>query len=133
MNSMDLRTEGLVDWHPFSPPHEPRLKKILPVRIGLYSIRRKRPICRLVGQSDIAYIGSATNQRGLRGRISQYFHPGRTQRTNQRILNVIEASQDFELAFTECEGAERAKALERRLLARHDEEHSELPPLNRKA
>lgn len=131
MNSTDLLNNGFFPWHKFNPENEHSLLSILPKKLGVYVIRRTKAVHRLVGQSDIIYVGSATNTNGLNGRIRQYFHPGPTQRTNQRVLAAIAESNEFELSFVECATTEDAKGLEKHLLSRYADEHSELPPLNR--
>lgn len=132
MKSSDLLREGFATWQRFCPDSERTLIPSLPAAPGVYVIRRKQPFGRFVGETDIAYIGSAASAQGLKGRIRQYFHPGPTQRTNQRILALIERSDDLELSFVERPTADDARNLEKRLLSQYDAEHGELPPLNRR-
>ena len=132
MNSNDLAKKGFQIWYRFSKETEQSLISILPISTGVYVIRREHPFGRLFGQSDIFYIGSATNIRGLKGRIRQYFHPGPSQKTNQRILALLESLNDLELSFLECFSPIEAKNLEKILLYLYEDEHGELPPLNRR-
>ena len=131
MDSCDLTQFGFIAWQAIDATNEKALLVTLPEKFGVYVIRRVQPIGRFQGESDIAYIGKATNAGGLRRRIYQYFHPGPTQTTNQRILAMIAHSNAFQLSNVICETAEEATALEHRLLSQYDSDHLELPPLNR--
>ena len=94
---------------------------------GVYCICTKQPSA----FSDIVYFGKVTNARGLRGRLTQYFHPGHLQRTNLRIQQIVKlAPGDFEVAWTSCE-AEEARRLEARLIGEFVTAHGQLPPWNR--
>ncbi|HLZ71735.1 MAG TPA: hypothetical protein VKV26_17670 [Dehalococcoidia bacterium] len=130
MDSIQLAERGFGNWHGFAPNHEDALVSMLPSQPGVYAIRRRTPICRFIGSSDLAYIGSASNLRGLKGRIRQYFHPGPTQYTNQRIRALIAASPDYEIGYVRTDTAMAAVMLESTLLERYEAEHGELPPLN---
>jgi excinuclease UvrABC nuclease subunit len=99
---------------------------------GVYAVRCCRDYQRVVGTSDILYIGSATNREGLRKRIYQYFHPGPTQRTNRRILALVGDCTDFEVSFTETKSNPNAKMLEAELLEQYESEHGQLPPENKR-
>ncbi len=131
MNSGDLMSLGFTAWQPIDLAHEQALIATLPRQFGVYVIRRNQPIGRFQGQSDIAYIGKAANAGGLRERIRQYFHPGPTQPTNWRVLNLVINGAGFELAFVTCNTAQAAKDLDSQLLIQYDAAHLELPPLNR--
>jgi hypothetical protein len=85
MDSQDLENHGVTFWAPFTRPAEIKLLKNLPTAFGVYAILFPLPQARRRGESDIAYIGRAVNQNGVRGRIRQYFHPGPTQSTNLAI------------------------------------------------
>jgi hypothetical protein len=78
------------------------------------------------------YIGSACNQNGLRGRISQYFSPGPTPITNRRILALIGESADYEIGWLAVAVKSRAVGLEQELLERYFTDHGERPPQNLK-
>jgi len=132
MNSLDLEREGLAEWQRFAKPDERSLISSLPKSPGIYVIRYAQPLGRLLGQSDIFYIGSAVNVNGIKGRIRQYFHPGPTQSTNKRILALLDTMDNLEISFLECSSGLEAKELERQLLIRYEKDHSELPPLNRR-
>jgi hypothetical protein len=83
---------------------------------------------RLRGKSDIIYIGKTEGQNGIKGRLANYFRkPGKTQWTNQRIYNLV---QRYNWEVSWCL-TEKPQDLERILLKKYEEEHDELPPLNR--
>ena len=84
MNSTSLTAHGMSNWHAFSHLVETRLLAALPTSPGVYAILLPQPEPRRQAASDIAYIGLAVNQKGLRGRVRQYFHPGhRRPRTSR--------------------------------------------------
>lgn len=132
MNSSDLLAQGFRVWQRFAPQSEGTLIPSLPAARGVYVIRSKQSFGRFIGEADIVYIGSATNKGGLKQRIRQYFHPGPTQWTNRRILDLIKWADDFELSFVECETANNATNMEKRLLDQYYAEHGEFPPQNRR-
>ena len=131
MKSTDLLPYGLQVWHEFTLQSRQILNSILPPVCGVYVMRYRQPFGRFIGESDIVYIGSATQQnRGLSGRILSYFKPGPTQNTNKRILARLQ-KHDFGLSFVECSDSVSARELERSLLSQYEADHGELPPLNR--
>lgn len=132
MRSADLSSYGFEVWRAFSRIGEKGLLSALPEESGVYAIRCCREYGRVSGTSDILYFGSATNQRGLRGRVRQYFHPGPSQRTNRRILKLVGECSDFEISFVLTACPEDAKRLETTLLETYESEHGELPPENRR-
>jgi hypothetical protein len=98
----------------------------------VYAIILAQPQPRRSGSSDIAYIGRAVNQNGLRGRVRQYFHPGPTQSTNIAMKSRLsEPSCDLRLGFIQTDNAASARRLESDLLVEFESEHGELPPHNR--
>ncbi len=130
MNSLELASYGLEKWMAFNLINEKNLLANTPPRLGVYAIRRRNPYRLRKGESDLVYIGSAANQQGLSMRLRQYFHPGPTQATNRRILNLVEKSNDFEVAFAVVSSPAKAKALEAELLERYEADHAGLPPEN---
>jgi hypothetical protein len=82
MDSTALEDRGIKFWAPFTRPAEIDLLQNLPTDFGVYAILFPLPQSRRRGESDIAYIGRAVNQNGIRGRVRQYYHPGPTQSTN---------------------------------------------------
>jgi hypothetical protein len=84
------------------------------------------PIGRWRGESDILYIGSATNSNGIRQRIFQYLKPGPTQTTNQRVnKHLTRTPMEISWILSNEPGN-----IEHQLLKRYSNEHNELPPLN---
>jgi hypothetical protein len=79
------------------------------------------------------YIGSVNRQRGgLRSRIKEYFfvRPQSTQWTNKRINELL--SLEYQLKIYWVERDNDARTFEKELLERHQREHRELPPFNRR-
>jgi len=132
MSSSDLAAHGFVSWFAFNRNNKSALISALPMRPGVYAFRCCRDYERRIGTSDILYIGSATNEEGLRKRIYQYFHPGPTQRTNIRILALVAECTDYEASFAETKSNPEAKMLEAVLLEKYEREHGQLPPENKR-
>ena len=106
----------------------------LPELPGVYAIRQTegRPLSHLpTGFSDLVYIGSAANQRGLRQRIRHYYHPGPTQLTNNRVNQLVMNSDGFGLSYLVAPDRKAAKVREAALLNRFYHDHGQLPPENR--
>lgn len=116
--------KGISEWHPFKK----ETVKSAPRQHGIYIFRiaQGKRFGRLKGESDIMYIGSTKGSRGLRGRLQQYFSPGRTQWTNKRI-RAMAKKYSMEIAWYPYA---EAGNLELQLLRRYFKDHDELPPLN---
>src|ERR1035437_536865 len=132
MQSSDLTKYGFGNWLAFNWTNESSFLSQLPSQPGAYAIRRDKPYQRRIGSSHILYFGSATNTKGLKYRLYQYFHPGHLQRTNIRILNLGGDSRDFEVSVALTDSIPDAKFLESTLLAEYEAEHGELPPENKR-
>ena len=132
MTSEELGALGLSAWENFCPGNKVWLMGRVSNSFGVYVIRRNVVFQRTRGASDIVYVGSATNKRGLKGRISQYFSPGPTQSTNKRILALVSDSQHHQIAWVETETKARAVALEQELIDRYVTDHGQRPPENLK-
>lgn len=88
-----------------------------------------RPVARLKGESDIIYIGIATNiQKRLRSHLNIMAVERNTAFYLQRIQTEVGSVQ---VGWQIFEEHDTAKSLERNLLARYTEDHVEFPPLNR--
>lgn len=111
-------------WHPFENQNVREAPRV----IGVYVLRQAdgKLVCRLRGESDIFYIGSTTSKGGLKQRLMQYFHPGPTQWTNQRINSFLK-KYAMEVAWCPCS---EPTNLEHELLWRYLADHDELPPFN---
>lgn len=131
MGSDSLRASGFAAWLPFNSANSAAIVSRTPTAAGVYVIRCRTPFSRVSGVSDVLYVGSAGNRDGLRARLRQYFHPGPTQRTNQRLLNRCGASNDYEISYVVCDSQRAASELEASMLGRYLAEHGELPPENR--
>jgi len=132
MDSTTLQTRSPISWQRFACDTERAIIAGLPTCPGVYLILFGDFEKRQQGSSDIAYIGSAANQNGLRGRIRQYFHPGPTQSTNLGMKRrLIAPDCRLRLGFISVSSTAAAKSLESDLLMQFEREHGELPPYNR--
>lgn len=131
MDSVALRTYGFHLWAAFTLVTERGPLTSLPTSSGVYIILLPQPEQRRQGASDIGYIGSAVNQKGLRGRVRQYYHPGPTQSTNIAMRQRLCAQACALQGFMATDTAAVAKRLESDLLIQFEAEHAELPPYNR--
>ncbi len=124
MDSQRLVAEGFGVWCSFRS----EVFRQAPLEAGVYAIRRSSQIQLLKGESDIVYIGSAANAQGLQMRLRQYWHPGPTQYTNQRIR---EQALSIPLAVA-WKVVPDPLVQEKDLLRRFEREHGQIPPLNRR-
>ncbi len=131
MNSADLLGRGFQTWKPFRLSQESSLLAGLPNEPGVYVLRSPRPFGRYRGSSDIVYIGSTADSKGMKHRIRFYFHPGPTQETNMRIRGKLDLVDDLEIGWKSTADPELARCLEGDLLADYERDHLELPPFNR--
>lgn len=132
MDSASLQDRGIGAWVAFACTTELEVLAALPPSPGVYVILLGAPEQRRRGASDIAYIGKATNQNGLRGRVLQYFHPGPTQSTNIAMnQRLFAAGCALRVGFIVGDSVSVATRLESDLLLKFEDEHLELPPYNR--
>lgn len=132
MDSTSLQDRGINSWVAFNCTTEREVLAGLPRPPGVYVILLGASERRLRGTSDIAYVGSATNQNGLRGRVRQYFHPGPTQSTNVAMNQRLRVAPcTLLVGFRAADSVAAAKRLEWDLLLQFENEHDELPPYNR--
>lgn len=97
---------------------------------GVYLLRIKGGtiFSRIVGETDILYIGSTKN---LKKRFYSYNHPGPSQHTNKKVKNfVVNLGHDAEFMWKEESDPERARITENELILRYQRDHHEYPPLN---
>lgn len=132
MEKRELEAIGFVGWEPFSLQNEKQLLQSLPAVFAVYSIVFTERCARENSCSDIAYIGKATNQKGLRHRIRQYFHPGHSNRTNIRLKEHMKSNLLMSLGYLVCQSSEQASHIESDLLLRYEKEHKELPLFNKR-
>lgn len=129
MDSDDLTERGFGGWFPFSHATERDLLARLPKERGVYAILLKDHVARRHGSSDVAYIGRAANQGGLRQRIRQYFHPGHENWTSLAMkARISDPDAGLRLGFFVTDDA---KQLESELLLQFETEHGQLPSFNR--
>ena len=125
MDSSQLSSSGFVNWYPFN-----RLSiKKAPSNNGVYVIRMfdGQSFGRVVGESDLVYIGKAKRKNGLKVRVAEYFRKSLRTTTEFRI-NRFAHKFNLEISW---QISQIPDDLEMRLLKRYEEEHYELPPLNR--
>jgi len=102
----------------------------MPKKPGVYVIALKNErICRLEGESDILYIGSTKDKRGLKNRFSHYRNLGKSQTTNEKINKFIKRKPNVKILW-KITRKEDARKEEKKLLNEYFNEHGELPPLN---
>ncbi|HUY13543.1 MAG TPA: hypothetical protein VMX16_07930 [Terriglobia bacterium] len=130
MNSENLTRIGFCNWQPFRPPAGREILRGVPTLPGVFAIRRETSFPCARGTSDLIYIGSATNENGLRTRIGQIFTPGPTQSTNRRLRDLVGKTEAYNVSWLETDSKARAKQLKSELLEQYEKEHGELPPEN---
>ena len=106
-----LAENGLADWHVMSD--ECKLLSLLPSNIGVFVITK-------VGNEgqeiEFIHCGIGVNQKGLKNRIRQIYHPGPTQSTNQNIKNRLDSGQALQLSYKVCESNYAAKELKAKIM-----------------
>lgn len=140
MNSKSLKELEQVIWHPFKRSAEEKLMNVAPHLPGIYIIRCTRTLERLLGNTDIVYIGCATygegknKRKGLNRRIYEYLHTTKQRQKRNtcfRIMKWIEKLDEFEIAFIPYDDDFEVTQRELFLLHMFENEHAELPPFNR--
>lgn len=133
MDSTSLQQQHAIEsWVAFTSAVERQVLTGLPGSPGVYVILLGASENRHCGTSDVAYIGKATNQKALRGRVRQYFHPGPTQGTNIAMKQRLGLDGcSLRLGFIATDSGTAATRLESILLLQFENEHGELPPFNR--
>ena len=125
MNSDDLEIDV---WVPFNL-RQPDEVGIFPREPGVYIIKMPKPICRAKGESDIAYIGEATGVFGLWGRTRDHLADASSVTTSGRVRQWLDWRDDLQIGYIVSDDP---KGLEKHLLEHFDEEHFELPAINRR-
>lgn len=127
MNSYKLKDviPSLTSWRILTS----EVVETAPLNTGLYVFRKVQGemFGRLNGESDIIYIGSATGGSGIRARLKSHLNPGPTQLTNLRS-KWLQRKLTIEVAWAVDPDA---STMEEKILRKYEEEHWELPPLNR--
>ena len=130
MKADDLHDLGFSAWAPFNKAHKGLILDNLPELPGLYAIAGPSQAQKL-GNSDLVYIGCAANQEGLRRRVRQYFHPGSSQRTSQRINSLVMSGAQDGLSYAVAPSIETALRWEIALISAYRFDHAQLPRENR--
>ena len=130
MTFSDSAQPGFKNWRLFNRASAKSLVAETPAEPGVYAIRRRQERSE-GGEHEVVYIGSAENQSGLQMRLRQHFHPGRTQGTNLRILDLCGESDKFDVAYVTTPRA-RAKDLRRELLEQFEQAWGRLPAENKR-
>jgi len=120
-----------LDWSGWYALTEKSIRLHVPKRFGVYKIRQTGGVLvsRLVGESDILYIGRSgrSANRTLRDRLLELVREGphvawpRVRRLREEL------GLDLEFCYAESEEPEEAEKV---LLMVYEKEHYELPPLN---
>jgi len=135
LDSKSITDLKSATWYSFSRSNEEELMKVISHLPGVYVIRRNEHFDRLVGITDIVYIGRATTgkgkRKGLHRRIRGYLHTTPRRRTSYRVMYWTEKLGGFEIAFIICNTDDEAIEKEIFLLRNFEKEHAELPPFNR--
>ena len=125
MNSKDLEKYGFKNWIPFT-----NISLVdIPRKSGAYILRLNRSFGRLVGESDILYIGSTFN---LNQRFIENYLGGRGGETTQRIHNYLIEKGYMDKVEVSWILTKDYSRIEKKLREQYEEEHHELPPWNRR-
>jgi|SRR5215472_5620350 len=90
MRSTDLTQDGFMNWFPLNLNQQHRLLNRTPTKRGAFAVRSLQDYPRVRGQSDIYSLGVGANSiKGLYTRVEQMFSPGRSQTTNNNILDEM--------------------------------------------
>lgn len=130
MKSDELENDGFTDWFAFHPEGKDDLLAEAPQSSGVYVVRRSESFGRFHGESDIVYIGST--RLAMRTRLRQYFRPGSTQATNQRINSLMQSEPNLMISWASAPSSGDVRSIEDDLLATYKSDHGEFPPLNRR-
>jgi|GEM_PF-1711422 len=112
---------------PFQPKDAQRLVSTLPHAPGVYIVRHRTFG---IGDESVVYVGCAAGRGGLRQRIAQYFSPGPTQWTNQRVLARITELDGHEIFVRTLPHPLAARMFEWRLLKAYLARFGRLPAYN---
>lgn len=124
MMSGDLISHGFSSWKRLSK----LTRRELPEESGVYVFRLDKTFGRLVGESDVLYIGSTKN---LRNRLWRNYIKGRGGKTTKRIhyyLMKLRYLDRVEVSWVKLGDYE---SLEEKLREEYEKDHHELPPWNR--
>ena len=123
MNSDDLKEIGFENWHYFHEIDDNLIRN----KYGVYIIKLNKMFGRLIGNSDILYIGHTTN---FSVRFFKNYLKGTGGKTTQRIHRYLINMKYIDktmISWIETKNYD----LERELRDKYEEEHHEFPPWNR--
>jgi hypothetical protein len=110
--------------------------RVLTPRHATYAICLDKPVSRLVGNTEVVYVGSTGLLGGGsdRSRLYAYLYPSgnHSRLINQRTRSLISAGYKLERRWCEHDTLNDARLLEKNMLTAHLAEHLELPPFNGK-
>ena len=132
---MNTESESIAalfeEWFPLTKAKEN--PNLVPDKCGSYILRnRAGRFGRLVGESDIVYIGSSGS---LNERIISNYLKGIGGETTQRIhFYLVEQGyiDRIDVGFTLLLTIEESERIEKKLLREYEKDHHELPPWNRR-
>jgi len=135
MNSKDLTNHGFVGWFLITSTNVPEAISVIPDAPGVYVFRTQEMKHAIRGMSDIAYIGKGTRSGGVQARVRQHFYQSAqptTKTPSGRIDQwVNEWGYDVEIGWLVCGSKDEADLIEQELLEKFEEDHHNLPPINR--
>lgn len=120
-----------LSWSAWYPLTEEHIKRYAPKDFGIYKVREARgtPVPRLVGKSEILYLGRSgtTANRTLRTRLLELV----CYRQHIAGPRVKRVKEELGLALEFCYAkTDDPENVEKILLMSYEKEHYELPPLN---
>lgn len=111
-------------------------RQSVPDNPAVYVLWRSDEFSRLIGKSNVLYIGSSLHLGGKTdiARLYSYrFSPQpHSKAIRERAQAMIQAGHTVLLRWLEVSSVEQARTKERELLAQHLSEHLEYPPFNGK-
>lgn len=125
MDSKDLEKFGFKEWIAFSELPN----KQVPDESGVYILRLNKKFNRLVGESDILYIGSNPRNGTLHFRLIENYLRGRGGKTTQRIHSYLVHKGYKEKVSVSW--VTKKLEMEKKLREQYEQEHHEFPPWNR--
>lgn len=128
MNSSDLLK--FDKWIQLDSLLDPQFQDKVPYESGIYVFRLDRIFGRLLGESDILYIGSNEGGGTINDRLIKNYLKGTGGRTTRRIHHYL-FRKDYVKKVSVCWIITRNFQFEKELLERYEEQHDELPPWNR--
>lgn len=111
-------------------------RREIPDRPAVYALVHERQFGRVLGESDILYIGATKELGGTSDtcRLRIYKYPGplpnHGRKLRQRAEELAATGVKILFRWAQCESSDEAFSRERDLLRRYMAAHGELPPYN---